>query len=277
MVPFEDEFSSWMGVEKGYSFNTIEAYLSDVALFFEFIKKDVKDVSQDDLETFFVSKKQLQKKTASLHRLKMSLKTYFKFYHEEIHLLELSVDAVDVPKIPEFLPEVLSLDEIKRMIHHAELLDQAILELLYGAGLRVSELINLQIYDVAEDFIKVIGKGNKERRVPIHKQAIDLVDRYLIQRTKKSAWLLLDKKGKKLTRQSVFYRLKKLALKAGISKNISPHTLRHSFATHLLEGGADLRVIQELLGHSHISTTDVYTHLSKKKLSENFERFHPKP
>jgi integrase/recombinase XerD len=277
MVPFEDEFSSWMGVEKGYSFNTIEAYLSDVALFFEFIKKDVKDVSQDDLETFFVSKKQLQKKTASLHRLKMSLKTYFKFYHEEIHLLELSVDAVDVPKIPEFLPEVLSLDEIKRMIHHAELLDQAILELLYGAGLRVSELINLQIYDVAEDFIKVIGKGNKERRVPIHKQAIDLVDRYLIQRTKKSAWLLLDEKGKKLTRQSVFYRLKKLALKAGISKNISPHTLRHSFATHLLEGGADLRVIQELLGHSHISTTDVYTHLSKKKLSENFERFHPKP
>ena len=277
MVPFEDEFSSWMGVEKGYSFNTIEAYLSDVSLFFEFIKKDVKDVSQLDLETFFVSKNQLQKKTASLHRLKMSLKTYFKFYHEEIHLLELSIDAVDVPKIPEFLPEVLSLDEIKRMIHHAELLDQAILELLYGAGLRVSELINLQIYDVAEDFIKVIGKGNKERRVPIHKQAIDLVDRYLIQRTKKSAWLLLDEKGKKLSRQSVFYRLKKLALKAGISKNISPHTLRHSFATHLLEGGADLRVIQELLGHSHISTTDVYTHLSKKKLSENFERFHPKP
>jgi integrase/recombinase XerD len=163
------------------------------------------------------------------------------------------------------------------MIQKASLLDRVILELLYGAGLRVSELVNLQIYDVADEFIKVIGKGNKERKVPIHQKAIVEIDRYLHERQKKSCWLFLDEKGKKVTRQSVFYRLKKLASEVGILKNISPHTLRHSFATHLLEGGADLRVIQELLGHSHISTTDIYTHLSKKKLQENFDKFHPKP
>lgn len=277
MIPSLDEFLSWMGVEKGFSPHTLVAYRRDLEQFFKYSSKQVDQVSLEDFEGFFLTLRQNTKSAASIHRMRMSLKTYFKFYHEEIAPLTLCFDHLEVPKIPQTLPEILSSQEIALMLEQADLLDQLILELLYGAGLRVSELIGLQIYDMTESFIKVMGKGSKERRVPIHQKAIAVVDQYLATRSVKCCWILANQKGEPLTRQAVFTRLKKLALKVGIQKNISPHTLRHSFATHLLEGGADLRVIQELLGHSHISTTDIYTHLSKKQLTDNFDRFHPKP
>ncbi len=276
-IPFLDEFISWMSVEKGFSKNTISAYKSDLNQVFAFIDKSIDEMELKDLELFFNHKSQLVKKAASIHRLGMSLKTYLQFYTGEIGSLTFSIDHYPWPKIPEYLPEVLSVQEINTLFQSAELLDQVILERLYGAGLRVSELVELKIYDVAEDFIKVIGKGSKERKIPINKKALEIVDKFLHLRPVKSPWMLINEKGAKLTRQAVFYRLKKLLEKVGINKSISPHSLRHSFATHLLEGGADLRVIQELLGHSHISTTDIYTHLSKKKLTENFDKFHPKP
>jgi integrase/recombinase XerD len=277
MIPCVDEFKSWMGVEKGFSPHTIAAYISDLQQFFSFFTKSIHELNRSDVELFFIQSSQNNKKTTSIHRLRMSLKTYLSFYTQEIEPLPTLMPHDTGPKIAQSLPEVLNGEEITLMLGNADALDQVILELLYGAGLRVSELCQLKIYDVAENFIKVIGKGSKERRVPINRKALQALDSFLHTRPQKSEWVLVNEKGKNLTRQAVFYRLKKLALKVGIHKQISPHTLRHSFATHLLEGGADLRVIQELLGHSHISTTDIYTHLSKKKLTENFDKFHPKP
>jgi len=280
LIPFEEEFTAWMGVEKGFSAHTLAAYLSDVRQFFAFLESlqvKAEAVTLAHYESFLQTGLQRVKKASSIHRLTMSLKTYFQFYIDEIGPIALSLSHLETPKIPQHLPEVLSHLEIQRMIEHGELVDQVILELLYASGLRVSELCHLSIYDVSETFIHVRGKGDKERRVPLHKGALEVLDRYLAGRHTESKWLLVDDKGDQLTRQAVFYRIKKLARLAGISKKISPHTLRHSFATHLLEGGADLRVIQEMLGHSHINTTDIYTHLSKKHLQESFDRFHPRP
>lgn len=277
MIPHFDEFSTWVSLERGLSKNTLSAYRTDLEQFFSFYQDNPSDLTLDQIEEFFAQGSQVSKKSTSIHRLKMSLKTYFKFYISEIGRLSFSLDLIESPKLGSYLPEVLSSSEIDLMIQNASIQEKVILELLYGAGLRVSELVYLKIYDLSDSFVKILGKGNKERRVPIHKKAIDAIDAYLLERKDRASHLLIDEKGKPLTRQRVFYCLKKLAAKCGIPKNISPHTLRHSFATHLLEGGADLRVIQEMLGHSHISTTDIYTHLSKKKLTENFDKFHPKP
>lgn len=268
---------TWLSVEKGLSQATLKSYLSDLLQFFNFFTGKLESLNLNHIEEFFFLSSQKNKKSTSIHRMKMSLKTYFKFIISDIHPLAFSLDLIESPKLGTYLPEVLTLQEINNMQKHASLLEKVILELLYGAGLRVSELVNLKIQDVGDTFIKVLGKGSKERRVPINQIALEALDKYLCTRKDKSVYLLLDQTLKPLTRQKVFYLLKKLASVSGISKNISPHTLRHSFATHLLEGGADLRVIQELLGHSHISTTDVYTHLSRKKLTENFDKFHPKP
>lgn len=277
MIPFKDEFTTWLHIERGLSPATVNAYLSDLSQFFSYYQGALDALSIESIETFFTLSAQNFKKSSSIHRLKMSLKTYFKFIISDITPLSFPVDLIESPKLGSYLPEVLSTDEINRMIDKASLLEKVIIELLYGAGLRVSELTYLKIQDVSDTFIKVLGKGSKERRVPIHQKALQVLDQYLALRKDKSPYLLLDDNHKPLTRQKVYTLLKKLAKEVEIIKNISPHTFRHSFATHLLEGGADLRVIQELLGHSHIATTDVYTHLSKKKLTENFDKFHPKP
>lgn len=277
MIPFKDEFMTWLHIERGLSSATVNAYLSDLMQFFTYYTASLDALSLEHVEMFFTLTAQRSKKSSSIHRLKMSLKTYFKFIISDIMSLSFCVDLIESPKLGSYLPEVLSTDEIKQMLEKAPLLEKVIIELLYGAGLRVSELTCLKIQDVSDTFIKVLGKGSKERRVPIHKQALEVLDQYLALRKDKVAYLLIDDNNKPLTRQKIYLVLKKLAKQSGIIKNISPHTFRHSFATHLLEGGADLRVIQELLGHSHIATTDVYTHLSKKKLTENFDKFHPKP
>jgi integrase/recombinase XerD len=277
MIPYIDEFTTWLRVEKGLSQSTLKSYLSDLSQFFAYYSGSLKTLNLEHIEEFFSMHLQKQKKSSSIHRLKMSLKTYFKFIVSDIHPLIFSLDLIESPKLGSYLPEVLTVSEISQMSHKAPLFLKVIIELLYGAGLRVSELTSLKIQDVSDTFIKVMGKGSKERRVPINALALKVLDQYLAERKDKSPFLLIDENHKAISRQKVFYLLKNLAKSCGIAKNISPHTFRHSFATHLLEGGADLRVIQELLGHSHISTTDVYTHLSKKKLTENFDKFHPKP
>lgn len=277
MIPYKEEFMTWLNIERGLSRATLESYLSDLSQFFKFYTQSLSSLKLDHIEEFFTLQSQRVKKTSSIHRMKMSLKTYFKFIISDIEPLSFSIDLIESPKLGTYLPEIISVNEIDLLLREASLFEKVIIELLYGAGLRVSELIGLKIQDVGDTFIKVLGKGSKERRVPIHQKALDILDDYLVTRKDKAPYLLIDETLKPLTRQKVFYLLKNLVKRVGIEKNISPHTFRHAFATHLLEGGADLRVIQELLGHSHIATTDVYTHLSKKKLTENFDKFHPKP
>lgn len=274
---FEYEtFLTWMRVEKGFLQNTISAYTQDLQAFFEQCPIEPKNLTLDHIEAFLMQEAQRKKKASSIHRFLMALKTYLKFYQNEISPISFFLEHLESPKFASRLPKVLNLSEIERLLKQACELDALIIQLLYSLGLRVSELIALTIYDVTDTFVKVVGKGNKERKIPIASCVTECLDRYLAKRIGDCEVLLLDEKGKALTRQVVFYRLKLLAKKVGITKNISPHCFRHSFATHLLEGGADLRVIQELLGHSHINTTDIYTHVSKNRLIENFDRFHPR-
>ena len=192
---------------------------------------------------------------------------------------------LDSPKLWQLIPEVLTESEVNRLLEMPDLnteegtRDRAILETFYATGIRVSELCSLNIYDVGDSEVRVIGKGGKERVVPIGEEALNAIDRYLSEyRNEKgdNLPLFLSKKGKRMRRESVWERIKTYAYSAEITKTISPHSLRHSFATHLLDHGADLRIIQELLGHSDIGTTDRYTHLSKKRLFDAFDKFHPR-
>jgi integrase/recombinase XerD len=269
-------FLTWMRVEKGFSQNTIDGYALDLEAFFQDNPIEPKNLTMAHIEAYLMKEAQRKKKPSSIHRFLMALKTYLKFYQYEISPIGFSIDHLESPKFVSRLPKVLNLSEIEKLLSQACELDALIIQLLYSLGLRVSELISLKIYDVTDTYVKVTGKGNKERKIPISSYVTLFLDRYLAKRTSACEVLLLDDKNKPLTRQMVFYRLKILAKKVGISKQISPHCFRHSFATHLLEGGADLRVIQELLGHSHINTTDIYTHVSKNRLLESFDRFHPR-
>lgn len=207
----------------------------------------------------------------------MAIKAFFRFLKRE-GVVEVNVAMyLDSPKLWQLIPEVLSLKEIEALLEISEIgqRDRAILELLYGSGLRVSELCGLKMQDVDDTFVRVRGKGGKERVVPIGTRAIEALDAYLAHRDDEQGWLFLSKRGKQLDRTAVWKRIKVMAERAGITKTISPHTLRHSFATHLLDGGADLRIIQEMLGHSSIGTTDRYTHVSHKRLQAAFEQHSP--
>jgi integrase/recombinase XerD len=218
----------------------------------------------------------------------VAVKVFFRFLKKE-DFVELDVTRhLESPKLWQLIPEVLTIGEVDLLLKAPDgetplgARDKAILEVLYASGLRVSELCGLNIHDVDEACVRVKGKGGKERLVPIAKVALDAVDRYLAQHRgevggEKEIPLFVSRKGKRIDRSDVWKRVKFYAKRAGIAKRISPHTLRHSFATHLLENGADLRVIQEMLGHAHISTTDHYTHISQLHLSQAFSAFHPRP
>jgi integrase/recombinase XerD len=194
---------------------------------------------------------------------------------------------LDTPKLWQMLPDVLSASEVEALLAQPDpatkqgVRDRAILELLYATGIRVSELCNLAIYDVDDDQVRVFGKGSKERIVPISARAVVAIDNYLVQfrdqyDSEKEKKLFLSLKGKPIDRTSIWKLIKAYALKANIAKNIFPHMMRHSFASHLLDGGADLRIIQEMLGHAHISSTDRYTHVSLSKVHERFKSMHPR-
>lgn len=275
-------------MERGLSLHTVSAYGRDGLVFVEFLKeKPCREITQEDVLSFL---KHLQEKgyaSSSLCRILVSVKVFFRFLKKEGHL---SLDLgryFETPKIWQLIPEVLQVEEVEALLsmpkkdHWLGARDRAILELLYATGMRVSELCSLKIHDLNDSFVKVKGKGKKERLIPVGKKALEAVDHYLLQfrnhREDTTAPLFTSSKGKAIDRGTVWKQIKRYALLANISKSISPHTLRHSFATHLLENGADLRIIQEMLGHEDIGTTDRYTHVSGGRLKSAFHQFHPRP
>jgi integrase/recombinase XerD len=286
-----DDFLIYIASEKGLSHNTIEAYSHDTRKFIAFVKEQhinsFIEITQEHLLSFLKTLKGKNFKSSTICRNLIACKVLFKFLKREGVITNDPTCYLDTPKLWQTLPDVLSIKEIELMLSYCDAetedgcRDLSIIELLYSSGLRVSELCNLSISDVDDEFVKVMGKGRKERVVPLGKKAIDAIDHYLIhfgdQKTENRHEKLFVKSGAKpIDRITVWKIIKKYAKKAGILKNVSPHTLRHSFATHLLDNGADLRVIQEMLGHASIGTTDRYTHVSRTRLQESFDTFHPR-
>jgi integrase/recombinase XerD len=282
------DFLIYIASEKGLALNTIEAYERDILFFIDFLKdRHVADFSQactDDILAFLTKKKTAGYASATLCRTLIAIKVLFKFLKRE-QLIELNPALyLETPKLWQLLPEYLTLNEVEALLAQPQsdtwtgARDLAILELLYSCGLRVSELCALSLHDVGDDFVRIKGKGSKERLTPIGRKAVQAIDHYLnypANRDPNVHWLFLTKKGNLIDRIAVWKMIKEYARQAQIAKKISPHTLRHSFATHLLNHGADLRIIQELLGHASIKSTELYTHVSRTHLSESFAKFHP--
>lgn len=282
------DFITYLASEKGLAQNTLEAYSRDIERFAEQGQfRSFAEVEEKDLLAFLSSLQQQGYASASINRTFIALKVLFRFLKREGVIASNPTLYLNAPKLWQLIPEVLSMQEIDRLLAAPDITteagccDKAILELLYSSGLRVSELCQLKITDVDDEFVKVKGKGGKERIVPVGKAAIRAIDEYLIRfrdhGNERQTALFLSVRGNPLTRFEVWKRVKGYAKAAGITKNISPHTFRHSFATHLLDNGADLRVIQELLGHASIDNTDRYTHISHQRLVDAFTSFHPRP
>lgn len=281
------DFLSYIASEKGLSRNTQEAYCRDVETFCKWFSGDLNFVIEQDFIAFLSMLQQKGFASSSLARTIVSLKVFFRFLKREGIISINPTHNLEGPNLWQLIPEVLSEAEMEKLLEAPDpqtfsgVRDRAILEILYGSGLRVSEVCRLTIYSIDDEFVRVFGKGSKERVVPIGSRALDAVDRWLSLfrsqfDSEKNLLLFLNSKGKPLHRIDVWKFLKGYGREAGITKNISPHTLRHCFATHLLDHGADLRVIQELLGHASISSTDRYTHISMTRLQDCFDRFHPR-
>lgn len=284
------DFLSYLLTEKGLSDNTNAAYGRDISAFAKSLNtqgvKDFSSVEQTHIIAFLSDLKIAQYAITSICRALIAIKVLFRFLkREEIVPQDVSLH-LETPKLWQLIPEVLSQDEVERLLAQPDdtnsygARDKAIIEVLYASGLRVSELCGLQIYDVDENFVRVKGKGQKERLVPIGKKALAAVDHYLVcyrdhYDSQYQPALFVTRTGRPIDRITVWAMIKDYAKSAGIIKNISPHTLRHSFATHLLDHGADLRIIQEMLGHANISSTDRYTHVSRSHLQEAFQKYHP--
>jgi len=287
-------FKKFLQVEKGLSDNSIYSYTYDLKKFGVFLSlknKDMLTATQDDIRQFLKFEKNKKNNSSrTLARSLAAIRQFYNFVSDRFNKIENPTIKIESPNVEKTLPDFLTVKEIDYLFKSIsesdiyELRDKAIFELLYSCGLRISEAVEVQNINVDFDnsFIKVIGKGNKERLIPISEEAIRLLKKYLnesrpvISGNRESEFLFISKKGSKLNRKSVWRLLKNYVLRTKINKNITPHTLRHSFATHLLENGADLRSVQELLGHVDISTTQVYTHLAKKKLQEIHKKHHPK-
>lgn len=280
--------------EKGASKNTIDAYMRDLYQYTEFLNKYQKIDKPEYIEKKHIEAylKSLSKKNTakSVARKLTAIKSFHHFLHlERIVTTDISKDFSS-PKMNKTLPKVLSVDEVVSILEQVDkksplgLRNKALLELIYGSGLRVSELLSIQTDDIhlTQGYVLVHGKGNKERMVPISDMALIALRNYLVNGRESLLGevrindLFLNRDGKKLSRQGFFKLLKKLANDAGVTSECSPHTLRHSFATHLLENGMDLRTLQTLLGHEDISTTQIYTHISQKRLKESYEKAHPR-
>ena len=287
-------FKKYLRIERSLSENTIESYIRDIKKLYDFAKKNKiqqLNITRDDIKEFIKSINKAGISTRSQSRIISGLKSYYKYLILEGYIKKDPTELIESPKIGLKLPDTLNVQEIEKIInsvnhqHPQGLRNQTIIEVLYSCGLRVSELTNLRISNInfKENFIRIIGKGNKERLAPIGNTAIKLIKEYITeyrnnQNIKKGSEdiLFLNRRGSQLTRVMIFTIVKKIARSAGIKKNISPHTFRHSFATHLLEGGADLRIIQEILGHENITTTEIYTHLDKEFIKEAILQFHPR-
>ena len=289
------EYQDYLKIERGLSENTIENYVSDLKKMTFFLKDNKfitspKTIQQEVIQQFIyeISKKLSSRSQA---RIISSLRSFFEYLIFEQLRDTNPTDLIETPKIGRKLPETLSEQEINQLINAIDLStdegerNRAILEIMYSCGLRVSELIQLKISDLFfnEGFIRIIGKGNKERFVPIHQKAQRYISIYIKEirshlTIKKSHedTLFLSRRGKSLSRQMIFMLIKTLAVNINLNKKISPHTLRHSFATHLLKNGADLRAIQQMLGHESITTTEVYVHLDNTFLKKIVEKYHPR-
>ncbi|WP_057896309.1 site-specific tyrosine recombinase XerD [Liquorilactobacillus oeni] len=288
------DYLHYLKVERGLSQNTIASYHNDLQQFISFlISRKITNFDMIDRKviiSFLQDEGEQKKADSSIVRCITSLRKFFQYLVEEEKIKNDPMQLIDAPKRKEHLPEVLSTKEVERLLLSPDvtkplgLRNRAILELMYATGLRVSEAINLQLSDLhlSLGLIQTLGKGQKERIIPIGDQAIHWLERYLnevrpkLLKNQRSSFLFLNHHGRKLSRQGIWKNLKLEVKKAGIQKNVTPHTLRHSFATHILENGADLRVVQELLGHADISTTQIYTHLSKKRLADVYNRYHPR-
>jgi len=279
------DFLSYLSVEKGLSLATLEAYERDLKAFELYLegRSSLEKCSDEDVRAFLGNLRDKGLATSSIARMLVSLSLFFRFLKRE-GMLEREIEIIrDLPKVWQLIPEVLTeqeVDNLRSAPGREDFIgtrDKAIIEVLYASGLRVSEVCGLDIGSIRENTVRVIGKGNKERIVPIAPIAVESIELYLSKREEiDNPALFLTRNGKRVSRGLIWKRIKFYAKKASIEKEISPHTLRHSFATHLLANGVDLRVIQEMLGHADIGTTDRYTHVDKNQMHRAFERFHPR-
>jgi len=289
-----DQYLNYLLIEKGLSKNTIESYSSDLTKYLKFLKnKRIHNINNADAPAILkhlISLRNAGLGARSRARHLVTMRGFYKFLIEEKVIDNDPTRIIDLPKSGLRLPDVLSIEEVKRLLKTPDInkptgaRDAAMIELLYAAGLRVSELINLKLQDVNLEacFVRVFGKGSKERVVPIGLYAKEKIDYYIktfrpkLLKNVASSYLFVARAGKPMTRQGFWKLLRKYGQKAGIIRKIKPHSLRHSFASHLLEGGADLRSVQIMLGHVDISTTQIYTHVAREHLKKIHEKFHPR-
>ena len=282
-----EEFIDYLRFEKKYSENTISSYKRDLNKMNSYLKKDFTKLTKADIQKYIQN---LSKNESSntISRTISSLKSFYKFLEINKYTNTNPLTTIISPKTARKLPKVLSEEEVNKLLdinlnNDFDYRNKAMLELMYSSGLRVSELINLTVNDVdlKNSLVRIFGKGSKERIVPLNDYATEALNNYILYhrpklfKQKESNYLFLNNHGNQMTRQGFFKTLKKIAKEKGIKSELSPHTLRHSFATHLLKYGADLRSIQELLGHSDISTTQIYTHITNEMLEKNYHEYHP--
>ncbi len=294
MDELTQQYLDYLIVEKGLSDNSLSSYAADIVQFITFLETNqIDDLDAVDAAVILawmidLSKKGLSAKSRARHLI--TVRGLYKFLINEKLVTSNPVKHVDIPKTGLSLPKVMTIDEVGSLLDAPdtrkprELRDAAMMEIMYGAGLRVSELIRLKLQDVNLDanFVRVMGKGSKERIIPIGSCARAITEKWIsdgrpmLLKKESSSYLFVARAGNPMTRQAFWKLIKKYALAANVARNITPHTLRHSFATHLLEGGADLRSVQTMLGHSDISTTQIYTHISREYLIKMHQKFHPR-
>lgn len=290
-----EDYLRYSQIERGLSANTITAYRQDLTEFLAFLTQEnftSWPTKALDIDAFLAQQRDLNKATSSISRMISSLRKFYQWLaRQNIQKLNPMLE-IDPPKKEQRLPVALTVDEVESLLAQPDvhqklgLRDRALLETLYATGIRVSELINLKFDDLHEELklLKVLGKGSKERLIPISTVAISWIESYqtkvreplLLKTGKANDYIFLNNRGGSLTRQAVWQIIKRYCQVAGITKDVTPHTLRHTFATHLLENGADLRVVQEILGHSDISTTQIYTNLSQKHILQVYAKTHPR-
>lgn len=290
-----EEYLHYLTIERGLSSNTKQSYARDLMQYYHFlVERNItqwQNVDRYLVLDFLETMQKAGKSTATVTRMISSLRRFHQFLRQERVTDHDPMQHIDTPKKKQKLPDTLSLEEVERLIQTPDtktilgIRDRALLEVMYATGLRVSEVINLRLSDVHLNMalLQTIGKGEKERIVPLGDLAIDWIERYLdearpllVGKHPDETALFVNHHGKKLSRQGVWKNLKQIVREAGIFKTVTPHTLRHSFATHLLENGADLRTVQELLGHADISTTQIYTHITKKRMTEVYKQYFPR-
>ena len=288
------EFIDYLGHEKGLATNTLESYSRDLRQYYGFLSADsaasLEKASQSTIVAYLMYLRKQGKATATIARRLAALKAFYQFLVKENYVSEDPTDDLSSPKLERKLPKVLTIEEVERLLAQPDVStaagkrDKAMLELLYATGIRVSELVNLNLGDIdlSEGFVRCMGKGSKERVVPMGEIAVAALRTYLdtarprMVADQHEKAVFVNHHGKRLTRQGFWKIVKKYAAQAQIRKEITPHTLRHSFATHLLENGADIRAVQEMLGHADISTTQIYTHVTKERLKGVYAKSHPR-